>query len=271
MSCKRRRGTVTLLDYEAPDISPNRRVVDAGQLLRTQCTHRIRRGKRRGRRCPRITNTDYRICDKHLASVRNLRVSASRLGSSCGLGLFAVCDNISGDKGIIVFKRGSIIDCFAGELIDNIEYARRYAHNGGFAQYALGVGDDLSHDESYARTALSYANDAVDTGDVMMRRNYVFPDGTHTVWHHPDWPHVVNCACDVTVPAAASVTASSSQRRACLVALCDIRDGDEILWSYSGSCMPSKDKDGEWIIDPATDMPVDAYWYGSTQAALQNK
>lgn len=225
-----------ILDSEPPE---------PGSQHRQQCTHRHRRGKRRGQRCRSSSGYDYRYCDHHLDVVHGLRVGNSRLGRNAGLGLFATAP----------FRHGQTIGVFAGEIIDNAEYMRRYAATSGFARYVVGLGPSHSHDESIYRTALSYANDGVNLRDVMMRRNYVYRDGSHVVWHDRDWPHVINCVCDSTPDGS----------RACLVSVGDIGVGDELYWSYSGSHLPSKDASGNWVTVSATSQePVDAYWYGET-------
>jgi len=248
----------SILDYEAPDAAEAVGGSSRASTLRTQCTHRHRRGRRRGKRCRQLTNFDYRLCDEHLRKVKHLRVAPSKMGSRAGLGLFAC-----GSSGDVVFRHGEEIDCFAGELIDNVEYARRYASTNGFARYVVGMGPDWSHDESYARTALSYANDGVNLEDPMMRRNFVFKTGTHTVWHDISWPHVINCNCD---------TSPRNNERACLIAVGDIHDGEELLWSYAGTNAPSKDEYGEWVTAAGgsgseSSEPVDGYWRGYMEYA----
>lgn len=189
-----------------------------------------------------MTERDYRWCDLHLKKYHRLIVQKSKI-CDAGVGLFAAGD----------FKRGEIIGTFGGEIINNAEYERRYSSSGGFAPYVLGLCDDASHDETWARTALSYANDGVDLEDHLMRRNYVFKTGTHVVWHNLEWPHVINAVCDLT----------PDKTRACLIALWHIRSGDEILFSYSGSNAPSKDENGEWVAEPHhPTRPIDSYFYG---------
>jgi hypothetical protein len=258
----RRRQSTYFLDYESSDTnwvaSASAGTPGMPGTLKLQCTHRHRRGKRRGKRCRQQTNYDYRVCDDHLMRVKHLKVKKSRLENGAGLGLFAASASASAAAGssIVVFRRGEIIGEFAGELIDNAEYERRYGSQNGFARYVVGQGANLSHDESFARTALSYANDGVNLKDPLMRRNYVFKSGTHVVWHDTEWPHVINCVCDL----------NQDKDRACLVALCDIRNDEELLWSYSGSHLPSKDERGEWVkstaATAAADEPVDSYWFG---------
>lgn len=242
-----------LLDYEAPEPSV---------AVASQCTHRHRRGRRRGKRCRRATHYDYRWCDDHLARIHHLRVAPSLLGLGrdiAGLGLFAR-GRPPHSRHNVVFRRGDLIGVFGGELIDNHEYGRRYASTDRFARYVVGLDDATSHDETDVRSALSYANDGVNLDDPLMRRNYYFKGGgTHVVWHNTSWPYVINCACE-------STTGGSEPARACLRAIGDICDGDELLWSYSGSHLPSRDVDGDWVRDATTGDPVDAYWFGSEAA-----
>lgn len=226
------RSRATLLDYVAPDYDFQ------GDSCR-QCSHLHNNGAR----CRSVSGYDYRFCDRHLLQHYHVVIQPSRIPGA-GLGLFAArC-----------FRRGDLIGRFAGELIDNQEYERRYTQSSGFAPYVLGVDNNTSHDESVARTAFSYANDGVDLKDPWLRRNYIYRTGTHVVWHKPEWPHVINCVCDAD-------RSGEDKQRACLYALGDIERGDELLYSYAGVNGPSKDENGEWIRDSQGQI-CDGYFYG---------
>jgi hypothetical protein len=252
-----------ILDHKEPqDEKLAAQAKEASSLrgtLISQCNHIISRGKRRGQRCRHLTDYDYRRCEEHLRRDWHVAVRPSNIRHA-GLGLFAVdpeasCDCDCVQRRRVVFRKGDLIGCFAGELIGSGDFQRRYSnekHN-NFAPYVLGVDDDKSHDESYARTAFSYANDGVNLKDPLLRRNYVYKTGSHVVWHQLEWPHVVNAYCD-----------SNSEGRPSLYALGDICHGEEILWSYSGSLNPSKNDRGEWVLDASrqNSQPQDSYFYG---------
>lgn len=252
------------LDYKAPRESKlQEQAEEASKLMGTlvsQCNHIISRGKRRGERCRHLTEYDYRRCEKHLRRDWHVQVKSSNIRQA-GLGLFAVdpdasCDCDCVHRRRIVFRKGDLIGCFAGELINSQEFQRRYGNEEyrNFAPYVLGVEEDKSHDESYARTAFSYANDGVNLKDPLLRRNYVYKTGSHVVWHQLEWPHVVNSFCD----------SNAETGRPSLYALGDICHGEEILWSYSGSLNPSKNERGEWVLDASkqNSQPQDSYFYG---------
>lgn len=121
---------------------------------------------------------------------------------------------------------------FGGELIDHDEYDRRYSDAG--SGYVLSVSDEIGapmHDETRHRTCLSYANDGVCAHDSYLRRNYVYSEGTHVVWHIPEWPHVVNARCHADL---------GNGELARLYAIGNITHDSEILWSYSGSHEPGR-------------------------------
>lgn len=201
--------------------------------------------------CDRLTLHDYRLCDTHLLETHSLLVAPSRIAGA-GLGLYAMdmseCDDallehlwngpceysdawtqplhVNGDA--VVFHRRELIGQFSGEIIPEYVYQSRYEHRHG--TYVVAIDDVYSHDESVFRTALAYANDGINLNDPLRRRNYIFRAGTHVVYHDLQWPHIVNAKC------TRQVVHGLSQ----LVALGDIRHGDEILWSYDGHVTPHK-------------------------------
>ncbi len=236
-------------------------------LLRTQCTVMIGNA-----RCYRMTTHDYRLCDHHLLWKRHLIVAKSRIPDT-GLGVFAVIPHLLPENirkllregpydpstytpdlkksDTVVFERGHTIggqgSAFSGEIISETEYDIRYGETQG--EYVLGVNTDVNHDETRARTVLSFCNDGICIGDEYVRRNYIHKTGTHVVWHLLDWKHVINTACNCD---------DNIQKFATLVAIGNICHGDEILWSYSGSHEPGKNRHGHWVFD-GSDVR-ESYW-----------
>ena len=217
-------------------------------------------------KCTRETTYDYRVCEQHLLEAHGLVVAQSRI-EGAGLGLYAANtrlippDHVSDHpparvSNAVVFQHDAVIGgeefSFAGEMIDVSEYERRYGD--GFGEYVLALDDNMNHDEHFARTALSYANDGVNTRDNLMRRNYMHRHGTHPVFHDPTWPHVIN--------AIACLHPTRNVVR--LRALGPICHGDEILWSYSGGNGPSKNGilSSDWVRD-ANGNISDGYWSGA--------
>lgn len=271
-----------IVEYQAPDTEV-RPAVDAAQAaqetLVSQCNHVISRGRRRGQRCRHTTQTDYRRCEEHLVADWHVVVAPSRI-EGAGLGLYAVNPSLVSRRYLklpprsrsppapcrlsepALFCKDDRIGCFAGEIISSDDYDVRFRDSHYFAPYVLGISTESSHDETFARTALSYANDGVNITDPLLRRNYIYRTATHVVWHDTTWPHVVNCYCDNSD--------ATAENRACLLALGDIRHGDELLLSYSGSNCPSKDAEGRWLREyPYTvDAPIqDSYFYGLLEVA----
>lgn len=238
-------------------------------VLRGQCQYNNRDTQQR---CKFLTTYDYRYCTHHLMQTHGVVVAPSRISPNAGLGLFVVNRSIinASDtdptetphirKDMVVVQRGKVVGetlTFVGEIINNAQYTSRWGDR--FAEYVLGIDDHYSHDETRARTCLSYANDGINTRDSLLRRNYVHPHGTHVVWHDPMWPHVVNAACcDYPYKHCHSGTVL------CLQAIGDISHGEEVLWSYSGTFKPSKNGRGvdQWTRWMKDDSICDAYWYG---------
>lgn len=220
-------------------------------------------------RCRRAiaSSSDYRYCRHHLETRFRICTGQSRIDNA-GLGLFAIHPKLRrcyrshharphANASAVVFRRGDRIGTFAGEIIDIAEFERRYAVQDGFAEYVLPIDESRMHDETHLRTALSYANDAVNTRDPMMRRNYVDSYGTHVVWHDLAWPHYVNAVCryDATSDSAA------------LFALGDICHGEEIFFSYCGVNGASRTPSGLWLTAVSDSGSVqDAFWYGKMRS-----
>ncbi len=238
-------------------------VTDGGDdVLRTQC----QAYRADNVRCTEKTSYDYRMCSEHLLMCRHLVVAPSRIAGA-GMGLFAVdpsklpvgydmCTAPPRKAHVVVFRHNHTIGgagcTFAGETIDDQEFDVRYGDQLG--EYVLDMGGEhgFMHDESTARTCLSYANDAIDVRDALLRRNFVHETGRYTLWAAVDWPHVVN--------------ARSSQARVgggiqCLKAIGPIAHGDEILWSYSGAHDASRLSNNVWTTGE-NNIVVDAYWHG---------
>lgn len=218
----------------------------------------------------RSCREDYRYCRHHLETGLHLRVSQSRI-PGVGLGLFAVANRFrdvrtSVVKRAVVFDVGDRIGSFEGEVIDNAEFEHRYKNSDGFAEYVLAIDDSRSHDETTKRTALSYANDAVDVHDPMLRRNYVTqgptPYETYIVWHRPEWPHVINAVCRY----------DSERDCASLYALGPISHGEEILFSYGGINGASKTPRGTWLAAAdGSGLIQDTFWYGKMRSESMSR
>ena len=245
-------------------------------VLRTQCQH----VKRNGEQCTFMTTYDYQLCDKHLLTDRHLLVAKSRLPNA-GCGLFAVNPRLL-DKGYLacmrttfprdpppvidsanVFNHGDVIGgvgcTFRGEFITNRQYHFRYGSR--HAEYVVGM-ETHCHDETFARTCLSYSNDGVRVDDTYLRRNFVHANGTHVVWHDLSWKFIINARCDVY----ADITGDKAHKYskfACLQAIGSIDHGEEIMWPYSGTCEPSKFAVGldNWCTSGGE--ILDPYWYGA--------
>jgi hypothetical protein len=249
-------------------------LIELNGVLRSQCSHRLSRGRRKGERCRHLTRYDYRLCDEHLAKDLGLVVARSRI-QGAGMGLYA-CDYRLLPRRYLrtaderdppnqrpshrIFSRDELVGHFAGEIIDGDEYESRYKRFNGFAAYVLGITPKLSHDESMARTALSYANDGVDLADAQLRRNYFHKSGAHVVWHNLSSSAVINTYCKY----------DREHGRACLHTLGPVTHGEELLWSYSGEHQPSRDERGRWYLEKdevskrvvAPPTPVDKYFFG---------
>lgn len=109
--------------------------------------------RRDGQRCDRKVHFGS-LCTKHLKGLRNLVIQRSRIRNS-GLGLFA-----SGHRNP-VFRRGSLIIEYAGELINDHEMKRRYGEL--TAPYGVGLTSEngsLTLDGACLRGPGAFANHA---------------------------------------------------------------------------------------------------------------
>lgn len=192
-----------------------------GRLLVGQCQHALRSG----RRCQRMTTVDYQYCTFHLLRHWHLMVAPSRIPGA-GLGLFAVNetkwraygkDNAGRpvpDAHVVVFAKGTRIgNGFGGELLSIDDEEKRYGDQGSV--YALCWYPDGKNeaqgivDAFVARTACSYANDAIN------------------LHCRSEWPFRNNAYWD-----GIDLRAETA-----------IAHGDEILWEYGSGYWESQKKD----------------------------
>lgn len=226
-----------VLEYEAPALDHplyHMPVFSPDGKLQSQCSHRDNGGAR----CVESTGYDYRICNTHLHTICKLVVAPSRIPGA-GLGLFAAHPNRNTDPGsrptrepIDVFAaEEEIADGFRGEVITLAEYWRRGTH-----EYVLEYDTPARLiDERFARTVLSYSNDAINLRDRQLRRNN-YTSRFHVRTRMDDWPFVNNVS-------ASRPTADGLIH---LQAICDVLHGDEIMWTYDGSDAALRNKRGHW-------------------------
>jgi len=150
-----------------------------------------------GNRCKRKVAIGLDLCFNHLESVKHLKIKKSTIPNA-GKGLFAV--DKSAEPNAIIFKKDQLIADYSGETINTEELEKRYGEH--TAPYAMQVQKDFYTDGATQR-------------------------GYGTIANHTNNANAKNCKfrfnCRV------------NPHRVQLVAVKNIRNGNEILTSYGRS------------------------------------